>query len=248
VPGLVLVLEDDLLFAWRVETGLRANGYGARFVTQFSELGEALKAAPVLILVNTGSRGVPWMRMVELAKARRVLPHASIVGYGPHVDLELRQRALEAGCDAVVGRSAIAGKLDSLLQRYVWKPDPSVCDLPLPDSVQKGLRQFNNGAFYRCHDSIEEVWVAEPGDVRLMYQGLLQIGVAFHHVQKGNWRGAVKMLARGKGKLLPFLPACQGVDLVALLREVEAAEVDLHELSPEKIADFDCFPTVAVAC
>lgn len=239
MPGVVLVFEDDVLFASRVEMGLRAKGFHPRFVTRVEELGEALNAAPVLILVNIGSRAVPWTRLVELVKERRPVPRPSVVGYGPHVDLELRQQALDVGCDAVVGRSAIAGNLGSLLDRYTWKPDLSACDAPLPAGIRKGIDQFNNRAFYRCHDSIELVWVDEPGDVRLMYQGLLQIAVAFYHVQKGNWRGMVKMMVRGKGKLLPFLPACQGIDLQSLLADVERCEVDLRELGADRMADFD---------
>ncbi len=248
MPGVVLAFEDDLLFAPRVEMGLRANGYQPRFVTRISDLSEELKAAPVLILVNLGSRGVPWKRMVEVVKERRLLPQPPVVGYGPHVDLDLRQQALDAGCDAVVGRSVIVNSLDSLLQRQAWKPDLSVCDQSLPANVMKGIEQFNRRAFYRCHDSIELAWVRESGDVRLMYQGLLQVSVAFYHVQRGNWRGMVKMLARGKGKLFPFLPACQGVDLDALLADVERCEAALWSLGPEGITDFapDLFPTVAL--
>jgi len=249
VPGLVLVLDDDLLFSPRIEMGLKAGGYRARFVTRIAELNEALKVAPVLILANLGARGVPWPKMVELAQARRLPPHAPVVGYGPHTDLELRRRALEAGCDAVVARSAVANNMASLLERYAWKPDLSVCDQLLPAGIVQGIEEFNRREFYACHDSIELVWVDEPGDVRLMYQGLLQISVAFYHVQQENWRGMVKMLARGKGKLLPFLPACQRVDVEGLLTEVERCESALHALGPERMAKFDpgLFPSITVS-
>jgi CheY-like chemotaxis protein len=243
-----LVVEDNLLFASRVEAGLRAAGYEARFVTQISGLSQALKTAPVLVLVNIGSRDLPWPRLVALAKARRLPPHAPVVGYGPHVDLTLRQQALEAGCDAVVGRSSVANNLASLLERHAWKPDSSACDRPLPEEALNGIKQFNRREFYTCHDTIELVWVDEPGDVRLMYQGLLQVAVAFYHMQRGNWRGMVKMMARGRGKLLLFLPACQGVDLAGLLADVERCEMALRDLGPERMADFDpdLFPTIRV--
>jgi CheY-like chemotaxis protein len=247
VSGLVLVFEDDLFFTPRVEMALNAHGYRARFVTDVLDLTEALKAAPVLILVNIGAGRIPWPKMVALVKERRPVPHPPVVGYGPHVDLDLRQRALDAGCDAVVGRSAIATSMESLLKRHAWKPDLSACDGPLPPGIVKGIGEFNNQSFYRCHDSIELVWVDEPGDVRLMYQGLLQIGVAFYQVQQGNWAGLVKMMARGKGKLLPFLPACQGLDLARLLEDVERCEVELRELGPEAFEDWDRFPAIRLA-
>jgi CheY-like chemotaxis protein len=239
---LVLVFEDDLLFASRVEAGLGACGYRARFVTDIGELGEALKAAPVLILANVGSQGVDWPGMVALAKERRLPPHAAVVGYGPHVDLDLRQRALDAGCDAVVARSAVASGMASLLERHAWKPDLSACDQPLPAGVLQGVEQFNRREFYACHDSIELVWVDEPGDVRLMYQGILQISVAFYQVQQGNWPGMVKMMARGKGKLLPFLPRCQGIDLEGLLVDLEGCEAALGELGSQGMSAFDFHP------
>ncbi len=248
MPGIVLVLEDDLLFAPRVELGLRGAGYEPRFVTQLADLTQALKVAPVLILANVGSRGIPWPQMVELAQARRGPPQPKIVGYGPHVDLDLRQRALDAGCDAVVGRSAAANSLASLAERYAWRPERTACEGALPAGVAQGIQQFNRREFYACHDSIEQVWVETAGDERLMYQGLLQIAVAFYHMQQGNWRGGLKMLERGKGKLLPFLPACRGVDLAAFLSGVDRTEVVLRELGSKDLTGLDIhdFPVISV--
>jgi CheY-like chemotaxis protein len=243
---LVLVLDDELLFSSRIEMGLRGSGYRGRVVTRLERFSEALKCAPVLILVNIGTAHVSWPQMIALAKARRLAPLAAAVGYGPHTDLVLRERALTAGCDAVVARSAIASGLPSLLERYAWRPDLSACDRALPTSVSQGITQFNRREFYACHDTIERVWVGEPGDIRLMYQGILQIGVAFHHVQNGNWSGMVKMMARGTGKLLPFQPSCQGIDLKRLLEDIERCEAAMRGLGSESLARFDSFPAIRV--
>jgi hypothetical protein len=247
VPGLVLVLEDDLLFGSRLESALRASAYRGYLLSDFSEFTEALKASPVLILVNAGSGRVPWPEMVSVARERRLPPHAPVIGYGPHTDLALRQRALDAGCDVVVARSLVANSLPSLLEQYAWKPDLSVCDQMPPPGVLTGFDQFNRREFYECHESIELVWMDDPWDVRLMYQGILQIGVAFYHAQQGNWPGMVKALGRGKGKLLPFLPGCQGVDVAALLADTERAETELRRLGPQHIAEFEDFPLIRVA-
>ena len=90
MSGLVLVLEDDLLFASRVEVGLKAVGYQARFVTELVDFAFALKTAPVLILVDIGSQAVPWPDMVALARERRSVPRPKILGVGPHGGLEAR--------------------------------------------------------------------------------------------------------------------------------------------------------------
>ena len=78
MTGVVLVFEDDLLFASRVEAGLRANAYQPRFVTRVDELGEALKAAPVLVLANIDTQTLPWTRLVQLVKDRRPVPNPPV--------------------------------------------------------------------------------------------------------------------------------------------------------------------------
>jgi CheY-like chemotaxis protein len=244
VSGLVLVIDDELLFSTRIENGLRANGYQPLPVSRTEQIGEALNAFPVLALVNVGSATSQWQELLALVKARRADPPPVVLGYGPHVDPELRQLALQAGCSGVVSRSAVANDLGSLLRRYAWKPDRTACEQRPPAGVELGIDQFNGRAFFRCHDSIEAVWVDEEGDIRVLYQGLIQVSVSFYHVQRRNWRGALKMLARGKGKLLPFLPGCQGIDIKNLLLQVDACETDLRQGTAGGVVHDDWFPQI----
>ena len=46
----------------------------------------------------------------------------------------------------------------------------------------------------------------EPGRVRFLYQGILQVGVGFYHLQNGNWRGATGLLRNGAVRLKEFEP------------------------------------------
>ncbi len=119
---------------------------------------------------------------------------------------------------------------------------------PLPPAILEGIRQFNSREFYECHDTIEEHWVREARPVREFYQGILQIGVAFHHVLTRNARGALKMLERGLPKLEGFLPVCQGVDVATLQKEALACREALLRPGPGGIADFDTalFPLIRV--
>ena len=56
----------------------------------------------------------------------------------------------------------------------------------VPDLVLKGIKEFNEGEFYKCHEYLEEAWMQEPHRVRSLYQGILQVGVGFYHLQNGN--------------------------------------------------------------
>ena len=115
---------------------------------------------------------------------------------------------------------------------------PIVVSDPLPDAIRTAIGEFNAGDYYPCHDTIEEHWVREVGQQRVLYQGILQVGIAFYHIENGNWRGAIKMLERGIPKLRPFVPACQGIQVAPLLEASEEIDAHLKELGEERIEKF----------
>jgi predicted metal-dependent hydrolase len=109
----------------------------------------------------------------------------------------------------------------------------------LPDLVLKGIGEFNRGEFYECHESLEEAWMEEPRRIRFLYQGILQVGVGFYHLNNGNWRGAVGLLRGGTQRLKEFEPEASGVDVSRLVRESEACLAELERLGRERVGEFD---------
>ena len=103
----------------------------------------------------------------------------------------------------------------------------------------EGIEQFNRGEFFEQHETLELLWRAEQRDVRRLYQGILQIGVAFHHLRRLNHHGTVYMLTRGAGYLAPFAPCCQRVDVDALLLAAAAALREVERLGPARLGEFD---------
>ena len=113
------------------------------------------------------------------------------------------------------------------------------CDEPAPPQLLEGIAQFNRGEYFEQHETLELLWRAERRDIRYLYQGILQIGVAFHHLRRLNHHGTVYMLTRGSNYLRPFAPACQRVDVAALLRDAAAALAEVERLGSARLADFD---------
>ena len=109
----------------------------------------------------------------------------------------------------------------------------------LPELALKGIEEFNRGEFYECHEYLEEAWMQEPGRSRYLYQGILQVGVGFYHLQNGNWRGATGLLRNGTARLKEFEPETLGVDVARLVRESERCLRELEELGRERIGEFD---------
>ena len=113
------------------------------------------------------------------------------------------------------------------------------CEEAPPRELVEAIAQFNRGEFFEQHETLELLWRAETRHVRYLYQGILQIGVAFHHLRRLNHHGTVYMLTRGPMYLAPFAPRCQRVDVASLLREAAAALQEVERLGPGRLAEFD---------
>lgn len=243
----VVLIVDDLMFLPKLEDNLKVLGYSPLAATTETDLSRALFTAPILVIVDLFSQGFNWERLVRLIKGPgRKGAHVPVLGFGPHVDLGLRERALAAGCAAVVGRGAIVSQLPHLVEKHKWVVNQNRCQDAPPPLLLEGIDLFNRGQFYDCHEVIEDAWVQEPAPIRIMYQGILQIGVACYHIQNENWRGAVKVLERGVPKLGRFSPACMGINIAKLLEDAEHIHHELVRLGPEWHGKFDVrlFPTI----
>ena len=113
------------------------------------------------------------------------------------------------------------------------------CSDPAPDALIRGIEQFNAGEFFEQHETLETLWRDTRPPIRALYHGILQIGVGFHHWRNGNHHGASVLLEEGIARLEPFQPSCQGVDVVALIRDATEARAELLRLGPERMRDHD---------
>jgi predicted metal-dependent hydrolase len=116
---------------------------------------------------------------------------------------------------------------------------PSWCLEPPPALLLEGIAQFNRGEYFEQHDTLERLWREETREVRRLYQGILQIGVAFHHLRRLNHHGTVYMLTRGSQYLRPFAPHCQRVNVEALIRAAALALEEVERLGARGLGEFD---------
>ena len=113
------------------------------------------------------------------------------------------------------------------------------CSQAPPSLLVRGVEQFNRGEYFAQHETLEELWREETGDVRYLYQGILQIGVALYHIQRLNHHGAAYMLTRGLQYLRRFPARCQGVDVADLVAAAERLQADVAALGPSGLQGFD---------
>jgi predicted metal-dependent hydrolase len=109
-----------------------------------------------------------------------------------------------------------------------------------PAAFYQGIEEFNSRRFFECHETLEEIWNAEPSELRRLYQGILQIATAFYHATvRQNFRGATRLLETGMAWLEPFLPSTFGADLADLVQNSAKALHHIQTLGPARMAEFD---------
>jgi uncharacterized protein len=81
------------------------------------------------------------------------------------------------------------------------------------DAFRRGVQEFNDGLFFECHDTLEELWTGLRGPSRDFFQGLIQVSVAFHHLSNLNGGGALSMMDRALGRFRAYPPRYFGFDL-----------------------------------
>jgi predicted metal-dependent hydrolase len=124
------------------------------------------------------------------------------------------------------------------------RPSAAHLDPHVRDALLKGIAEFNAWRFYDCHETLEDIWreVGSKGDSATLadfYQGIIKAAAGFHHLIRGNYRGAVNLLADTSRLLDPYRPATLGVDIDRLLADVRRALDALQALGPDEIARFD---------
>jgi uncharacterized protein len=119
-------------------------------------------------------------------------------------------------------------KLARALERLGDADLESVCADPAPPELAKAVHEFNAGEFFEQHETLELLWRATPGEIRHLYEGILQVGVGMHHLLKNrNFHGAAVKLDHGIRLLEAFPNECHGIDVGRLRRDAIAAREHL---------------------
>lgn len=113
------------------------------------------------------------------------------------------------------------------------------CHEAAPAGLLRGIEQFNRQQYFEAHETLEEIWNAEPAVCRVLYKGILQVGVGCYHLLRGNARGATLKLRSGADYLTPFAPRCMGVDVAGLIEEARRLLAAVEAAGPERLEDVD---------
>jgi predicted metal-dependent hydrolase len=113
------------------------------------------------------------------------------------------------------------------------------CEGRLHPQAREGIRLFNEGKYFEAHEELEFAWKDERGKIRELYQGILEAGVTYLHIKRGNYRGAIKVFGRSMKWLIGWPALCRGVNVAQLREDLEAAITQVERLGEARMTDFD---------
>ena len=200
-------------------------GYGTRLVDD----------RPALILVDGDAEGWRfWTATAKASPATRRIPVALVAS-----DKVVRAAALISGADLTFTPDGLLSGAKQIVRDYARVADPAQitrleceCEEALPELARQGVVKFNKGEYYKQHDLFEALWVKTDGPVRDLYRAILQVGVAYYQITRGNSRGALKMLLRSVQWLAILPDECQDVDVKQLREDSYRVRAALETLEP----------------
>lgn len=108
----ILLLDDNLMSATRVENQLRASGASVKLARQLPNEGEY-----TLVVINLGSRSLGGVALVSQAQAR--FPTAAIWGFAGHREVEIWRAAKTGGIAKMVSNEAAMSELGPLVREFL---------------------------------------------------------------------------------------------------------------------------------
>jgi tetratricopeptide (TPR) repeat protein len=219
------------------QLGEHLSGPGAVLIDLLSAWG------PALLIFDLNNPAILWRNWIPMLTSVPATRHFPVLCFGSHVDVEATQAARMAGATAVVARSRFTSALPELVQKYARLPDQDglaqACEQALSPLALRGLEEFNKGDYFEAHELLEMAWNEDRSPARELYRAILQVGVAYLQIERGNYKGAVKMFLRLRQWIDPLPALCRGVDVARLREDARRAHQALLAIGPDGIAAFD---------
>jgi CheY-like chemotaxis protein len=114
----ILGVMADLFFLVKILDEAKKLGLGAEFVKDRTLAMEKIRALPPLVIFDLNFAQADPLGLIREMKSDPATQGIPAVAFVPHVQVELKQQALDAGCDVVVARSTFAQDLTALLAPY----------------------------------------------------------------------------------------------------------------------------------
>jgi CheY-like chemotaxis protein len=115
----ILALVDDLFFSSKISATAQSCGVTVQLVnTKEALIAKAKRVSPGLVIVDLNGATTRPLEAVQELKSETELDATPVLAFFSHVQTELKEKAVSAGCDSVIPRSVFSQKLAQILRQY----------------------------------------------------------------------------------------------------------------------------------
>lgn len=118
----IIAIVDDLFFSSKIRESAKTLRLDLEFIKDINGLIQKLHyGKPSLIIIDLNSKASSPLETIKELKSSPDLKDITILGYISHVQTELKDEAIKAGCDLIFPRSKFSNELKEILMRYSMK-------------------------------------------------------------------------------------------------------------------------------
>lgn len=115
----IIAILDDLIFSSKIREAANPLGIDLEFIKSPNGLSQKIKSEkPSLLIFDLNSKTHNPLQTIKDLKSSPELEDIPILGYLSHVQTELKEEAVKAGCNLVLPRSRFSRELREILMRY----------------------------------------------------------------------------------------------------------------------------------
>lgn len=129
----VLAVMSDLFFSAKINDEAKKLGMTAVFVKDKTVVLEQLKSNPAVVIFDLNCVQADPLDLIGAMKQNHATAAIPAIGFISHVQTELKQKAIEAGCDTVVARSVFTQNLPAILKEAAGNASPTAQPIPEAD-------------------------------------------------------------------------------------------------------------------
>lgn len=103
----------------------------------------------------------------------------------------------------------------------------------------KGVDLFNAGKFWEAHETFEDLWRRQKGDVKRLVQGFVQSAAAFSYIERRRYESILYLFDKSVEKLAATSHLLPGVNIQHLVDSMKDAKEEVARLGETNLEKFD---------
>lgn len=200
------------------------------------------KNMPALIIFQVDNEKIPinnWTWNMKRSPATRRYPllcYLTMPASSQHLERKFF-------ADHIYDRYDLFYSFEDIVQKIGYRIDLQEiledCGTDISENTKLGIACFNNRKYFEAHEFFEIAWLREEKSNKNLNRALLQVAIAYYHIHRRNFSGAIKVLLRLRQWIYPLPGNCGSINITELRNDTDRIFYELLHLGPRNLNKFN---------